>query len=325
MSTTATPNRRNFPGITLSNGHTLRWIAASGALKFDGKGWAHERILHWILFILSFGIFRLIDTRNMTVIAKSVTLAPRKGNLKWWWPFSCIRLLWGGTVNKVGLTNMGVRAWYENIGQHISRDNIRMVGSAFGTEEEILAIIEYMNRCDLVGIEINVSCPNTEHGMPQSQAIFETIVAVLKVSHHPVLLKLSCDQPYMEIMRMLEEWKKKNPHSPSVEAVTLNSVPWKTVFGEKRTPLHRLEKRVGGGGGGVSGKAAQLHNWKALAEMANRTGFTTPVIGCSVWNYEDIPHLLEVIGVRAISFGAVFIQKPWAAARWSKRWDRTAH
>ncbi len=30
--------------ITLSNGHKFEYMAASGALGFDGKGWLHERL-----------------------------------------------------------------------------------------------------------------------------------------------------------------------------------------------------------------------------------------------------------------------------------------
>jgi len=88
--------------ITFSNGYKFEYMVASGALGFDGKGYLHEWPLRWI---------GLIDPSLFTVVAKTVTYKPRKGNLRLYKPWGCIRLLPNGVVNAVGLTNKGIRWW----------------------------------------------------------------------------------------------------------------------------------------------------------------------------------------------------------------------
>ncbi|HEY4504003.1 MAG TPA: hypothetical protein VJJ28_02755 [Candidatus Paceibacterota bacterium] len=85
--------------ITLANGHKFKYMVASGALAFDGKGWPWERPLVWL---------GLIKPELFTVVIKSLTRTSRVGNLRWWKPWTCVRLIPGGSVNKVGLTNPGI-------------------------------------------------------------------------------------------------------------------------------------------------------------------------------------------------------------------------
>ncbi len=88
--------------IALSNDHVFTYMVASGALAFDGKGWPWERPLVWS---------GLIKPELFTVVIKSLTRNPRPGNLRWWKPWTCVRLIPGGAVNKVGLTNPGIEWW----------------------------------------------------------------------------------------------------------------------------------------------------------------------------------------------------------------------
>ena len=78
--------------ISLSNGHTFEYMIASGALGFDGKGWIWERPL------VRLG---LIKPELFTVVIKTLTRNPRPGNLRWWKPWTCVRLISGGSVNKI--------------------------------------------------------------------------------------------------------------------------------------------------------------------------------------------------------------------------------
>jgi len=293
------------PRITLSNGHSLTWMVASGALGFDGRGWWWERPLAG---------FGLIKRELFTIAAKTVTAVPIEGNLKMWWPFNCIWPIKNGWVNKVGLTNPGIKAWYDKYGKKIHHCD-HIIGSTAGNEEVILECIAHFNKCDLVGVEWNDSCPN--HGEPSELA--EGVVARARkfraASRHPLLLKLSAAQPYVKICEALS-------NEPGlVEAVSFNSVPWSVVFPNRRTPLHRLEAKVGNGSGGVSGEAAQLHNWKAMLDLAQSAN-KIPIIGTSPWRYNDIGKLFSIFGARAIAFGSVHIGRPMAPTRWVQRWER---
>lgn len=281
--------------IILSNGHGFDYMVASGALAFDGQGWPWERPLVWS---------GLIKPDLFTVVIKSLTRHPLEGNLRWWKPWDCVRLIPGGSVNKVGLTNPGIEWWCKEIAPRLDFDRFPLVGSIFGQSDkldELKEMAEMMSEFALKAIEVNVSCPNTGHTMDKADMVVESVKAVRDVSSLPIIVKVSVDQNYLAIARKL---------SGVAEAIALNSVPWKTVFPDgEQSPLHKLEERVGGGGGGVSGKPAQRHNWAAVKALALE-GFL-PVIGPSVMDYEDMYRVRE-IGAKAVSFGAIHLWKPWA-------------
>src|SRR5580658_6822350 len=98
--------------IPLSNGHRLDYLAASGALAYDGQGWPWEWPLRWA---------GLIDPRLFTVVTKTLTFQRRRGNLRWHKPWECVALIPGGAVNKVGLTNPGFRWWCSHVGPRVRR------------------------------------------------------------------------------------------------------------------------------------------------------------------------------------------------------------
>ena len=277
--------------ITLSNGHAFKYMVASGALAFDGKGWPWERPLVWL---------GLIKPELFTVVIKSLTRNPRPGNLRWWKPWTCVRLIPGGSVNKVGLTNPGVEWWCRKVGPKIDFQKFSTAGSIFGDKKELVEMVVMLNYFDLVALEVNVSCPNTGHAIEQAEMVINSVQAVKRASRHPIIVKVSADQDYLAIARGLVG---------VAEALSLNSVPWKTVFTNgEQTPLRKLEKQVGGGGGGVSGKPAQKHNWAAVEALAKQRSI--PVIGPSVMEFEDMEELRR-IGAKAISFGAIHLRTPW--------------
>jgi len=277
--------------IILSNGHAFEYMVASGALAFDGKGWPWERPLVWL---------GLIKPELFTVVIKSLTRNPRPGNLRWWKPWTCVRLIPGGSVNKVGLTNPGVEWWCREVGPTLDFQKFPIVGSIFGDENELVEMAGMLNPFGLVANEVNVSCPNTGHAIKQVEMVVNSVKAVKRASRHPVIAKVSADQDYLAIARGLVG---------VAEAISLNSVPWKTVFPHgKPTPLAKLEKHVGGGGGGVSGKPAQYHNWAAVESLAKQGSI--PVIGPSIMEFEDMEKLRR-LGARAISFGAIHLRTPW--------------
>lgn len=274
--------------IKLSNGHSFEYMIASGALAFDGKGWPWERPL------VQLG---LVKPELFTIVIKSLTRNLRAGNLRWWKPWTCVRLIRGGSVNKVGLTNPGIEWWCKEVGPRLDLKKFSIAGSIFGEGRDLEESAVMLNRFDLVALEVNSSCPNTGHAMQQVEAIVRDVKLVKRVSRHPIITKVSVDQDYLTIARELVG---------TAEAVSLNSVPWKTVFNSgEQTPLWRLEKQIGGGGGGVSGKPAQEHNWLAVRRLAADDHL--PVIAPSVMEYDDMNWVRTRLGAKAVSFGAIHL------------------
>jgi len=277
-------------GIRLSNDHVLKYVVASGALAFNGKGWPWERPLVWL---------GLIKPELFTVVLKTLTLHPRSGNYRWWKPWDCVRLIPGGSVNKVGLTNPGIRWWRREIGQYLDFQKIPLVASIYGNREEMVEMAKMFNEFDFVALEVNPSCPNTGHAMQEAKGVIDDVKAVKYASGLPIIVKVSVAQDYISIARGLKD---------VAEAISLNSVPWESVFYKKKSPLGRLEKKVGGGGGGVSGKPAQKFNWFAAEELKRQGAI--PVIWPSVMDEEDVK-FVQQIGADAISFGAIHFRTPW--------------
>lgn len=288
--------------ITLSNGHSFEYMVASGALAYDGKGWPWEYPLRWLGFI---------DPSLFTIVIKTLTLKPRKGNLRWHNPLGCIRPIWEngkitGTVNSVGLTNPGIEWWCREIGPKLPKlktQGIKLVASIFGNSEELVQMAEMLNPFELVGLEYNASCPNTEHDVfSNSQEVVQNCKLIVSVTRFPVLLKLSVSHKAEEIIKQVSEY---------AEAISINSVPWRVVFPAKKSPLEHL------GQGGVSGKIAQPFMWEMIDRLNGVSNI--PIIGPGVWEFDDIRKLREEFCVKAISFGSLFLPFPWRPTAFVKK------
>ncbi len=272
--------------IELSNGHTFEWMIASGAMAFDGQGWPWEKPM------VNLGLVR---PELFTTVIKTLTREPRKGNLRWWKPWECVALIEGGAVNKVGLTNPGIDYWCKKIAPRIDFERCATVGSIFGNKQELIECTHMMNQYPLCAIEVNYSCPNLGTGLSATGALVDGVKAVEQESDHPVIVKVSTAQDFLMIASELEG---------IVEAISINSVPWELAFRNQVSPLHQLERRVQGGGGGVSGKPAQSQNWGAVRKLAEQGSL--PVIGPSIMQYSDVSHLKQ-LGAQAYSFGTIHL------------------
>lgn len=301
--------------IKLSNGHCLEFIAASGALAFDGRGWFWEWPLRWI---------GLLDPRLFTVVTKTLTLYPRSGNLSKLRPWRVVKFisengevippplalvkpsLVKGIVNAVGLTNPGLIQWMITDYPVIQRCGYKVIVSISGRREECLTMIEILNEQeDIVAVEFNASCPNfIEEFFSNPETVVEICLAMVEKSRHPVVLKLGFSQDYRQIAKRTEG---------KVEAVSINSVDWRVVFPDKESPLAEY------GGGGISGQVAQPFTWQMMLTLRRET--ITPIIGASIWEYEDIGRL-QVLGASAYHFGAIFLPYPWRPSMYVKRWRR---
>jgi len=277
--------------IKLSNGHSFEYVTASGTLGFDGRGWPHEKAL------IRLGLIR---PELFTNIAKTITFLPRRGNN----PFCCVRFMRGGVVNAVGMGNKGQAWWYEKNGRKINRQKESLIASVyFESEPQMQAIAETLNRVDLVGVEVNVGCPNIDLSpcWQCSEDIVRNCREFKKLLRHPLLLKLSVEDKIERILPGLEG---------VVEAISVNSVRWKVIFPNKKSPLEHL------GGGGVSGKITQPIVWPFISRITQISSI--PVIGSAVWNFEDLARVRQ-FGASAIGFGSVFLPYPWRPANFVKK------
>lgn len=267
----------------------VRFVAASGAGAFTGIGWPHE----WLFRQL--GQFDL--SRMDAIVLKTLTAEPRRGNLNLMWPWGCIRLIKGGVVNCVGLTNKGIDWWCREIGPLLDFDSVPLVASILGTSEELAVMTGKLNLYPkLAAVEVNASCPNTDADvLTNTGMVIEDCRCVREATDLPVWLKLSVVHDLATIVEATKGW---------VDLITLNSVPWKVACPGRVSPLAHL------GGGGVSGGIVQPITWEKAAKITDMT--ETPVAWPSLWDYSDIQKMYDR-GARVVSVGSVLITKPWAS------------
>lgn len=273
-------------------------MVASGALAFDGQGWPWEWPLRWC---------GLLDPRLFTIVTKTLTRLPRQGNLCWSHPWSVAKRIGRvGTINAIGLTNKGIDWWCREVAPTIPKDYKIIVSIEASDKKELGEMITLLKDKKILGIELNLSCPNSPAGRgSDTEQILTLCQEAKKLSPFPLIAKLSFTHDYTTIAKRLEG---------IVEAIAINSVPWKAIFGDKISPLARF------GGGGVSGKIIQPYTWKMVEEMAQTT--RVPIIGPSIWDYEDIQKIFAK-GAKAVGFGSVFIPYPWRPTLFVRRWMRS--
>ncbi|HEX5038191.1 MAG TPA: hypothetical protein VFX30_13625 [bacterium] len=285
--------------ITFSNGHRCKFMTASGALAYDGGGWPWEKPLRWM---------GCIDPTLFTNVTKTLTQTPREGNLRWSHPWSVVKkIAGGGVVNAIGLTNPGIHWWLEFVAPNVPEDRHLVVSIEARSEMEVAEMVQLLDGQNIQGIELNFSCPNTQDHEDRTT---EKIVAIgrkaAKLSHLPLIAKLSYTQDYIAVARELS-------HEKRIEAFSINSVPWGVVFPDRPSPLAAF------GGGGVSGKRVQDFTWGMVEELAIATA--VPVIGPSVWEYDDIQRVTDK-GAKAVSFGSIFVHHPTRPTKFVRRWIR---
>ena len=176
--TPAAPNKGtpdlsvNVAGLPLKN----PVIAASGTF---GYGLEFEDIVH-------------LDRLGGFVV-KGLSREPMTGN-----PPPRLYETTAGMLNAVGLQNIGARAFVdEKLPKLREIKNIVVFANVFGyTREDYERTVQILNEGEgISAYELNVSCPNTQHGGIQfgsdPRSLDEVVTTAKRVSERPLIVKLS--------------------------------------------------------------------------------------------------------------------------------------
>ena len=254
------------------------------------------------------------------VVVKSLSAHPWPGN-----PPLRVHELGQGMINSVGLQGPGVAAWLEHDLPPLIATGARVVASIWGrttAEYERAASLLADAPPQVVAVEVNLSCPNTEAGrdlFAHSEAATAEVMAATAACGRPRWAKLSPNVTDIVPIAAAAQ-------AAGAEAVTLVN----TVLGmaiDPETGGYRLGS--GSRGGGLSGPGIHpvavraVHDvYAALPEL--------PIVGVGgVSSGADAAELV-LAGARGIQVGTATFADPRAAsrvvrelARWAVRTGRS--
>ncbi|HEX2729576.1 MAG TPA: dihydroorotate dehydrogenase [Rubrobacteraceae bacterium] len=226
------------------------------------------------------------------MLPKTTTPTPRAGN-----PPPRIAETPAGMVNSIGLQNPGV----EQFLKYLDAFDIGVplfVSVAGDTVDEFVALCERISSDERIsGIELNLSCPNVEHGgltFCAGPASVEEVVAACRavVRGKPIFAKLT-NGGVVENARAAE--------AAGADALTvINTIPALTIEARARKVLVR---------GGLSGPAIKPVALRAVYEVAR--AMNVPILGSGgVVSGVDVAEFM-LAGATAVQVGTTsFVRDP---------------
>ncbi len=237
------------------------------------------------------------------LVTKTVTPRPRAGN-----PPPRIYETPCGMLNSIGLENPGVEAFLANDLQRALQQSRPLILNVGGESlEEYEAIVERVQGCGAVALEINLSCPNVQGGaLPFSTdpAACELVVRRCRErSTLPFFVKLS---PNVSTSLLLEV--AAAAEAAGADGLTLiNTLLGRAIDWRRRKP------RLALGSGGLSGPAIKPVAIHCIASVRAKTRL--PILGVGgAASAEDICEFLAA-GADAVQVGTAQFRDPLAAVR----------
>jgi len=312
--------------------------AMSGLLNFYGQGWQYHKILN------AMGI----NFNRVALVSKTTTLPARVGNMelkenlmpKELIPRSIYvnhRYMIG--LNAISLSGPGaeVIARSSKLYNQPKPFQFSFMSVAATREERLkefeqfLAIVisELQRRQSWTrfAIQINVTCPNTGHGNPETEEVMlmlDMCDELVNQYRIPIILKVSVETATENILTF-------GNHRNCAGICTSNTVrfgklpekiDWKKYF-PNGSPLAKRNLPVPGEGG-LSGAPLLPLVIQQIIEL-RRLGFTKHINGGGGILYaDDVNKILEA-GANTISIGSVAFLNPWAIPKIIERaWNIAA-
>lgn len=211
---------------------------------------------------------RLLDLRKIGgIVTKSVTPQPVRGL-----PTPRMVETPSGMLNAIGLQNPGVEAFVEKDGPFIARAGVPVIVSIAGksVQEYAEVAVRVSKVPGVMGIEVNISCPNVERRNEvfacDPQAAGEVIGTVTRMTHLPVFAKLTAD--VTDLVEVAQSCVRAGAHGLSL----INTLLGMAIDVETFRP------KLGGVTGGLSGPAIRPLAVRCVFQVA-RALPETPILG----------------------------------------------
>ena len=239
------------------------------------------------------------------VITKGTSLKPKSGNKP---PRVCETA--SGMLNSIGLQNPGVDFFAENDLPFLRTFDTKIIVNACGsTIDEYVELAKVLNKLDIDGVELNLSCPNVKAGCMAFgntyEGVKEVTSRVRKVLDKPLIVKLTPNvTDIASIAKAVED--------AGADGVSLiNTLLGMKIDIEKRKPV------LANNTGGLSGPAIKPVAVRMVYQVSQAVKI--PILGMGgIVNGDDAIEFM-LAGATAISIGAGNFIDPYTSVNTVKQ------
>jgi dihydroorotate dehydrogenase (NAD+) catalytic subunit len=237
------------------------------------------------------------------VVSKGLSPLPRAGN-----PTPRIVETAAGMINAIGLQNIGVEAFCREVAPELASRGATVIVNVFGERpHEYREVIERCERVDsIAGYELNVSCPNVDHGGMEFGHDPKQLVALTALcraaTQRPLWVKLSPNAPHLVATAQAAV-------DGGADALTLiNTLRAIAIDPVRRRPV------LATGYGGLSGPAIKPVALRMVWDV-HRALPTVPLVGIGgIDSGRDAVEFL-LAGASAVQVGTAIFRQPSAPLR----------
>ncbi len=209
-----------------------------------------------------------------------------------------------GMINSVGLQNVGVAVFIRDKLPKLTRYSVPIFANVFGyRDDDYLEVIRALESAPgVVAYELNVSCPNTQHGgmfFSSDPALLSHLVSrVRPLTRRPLIVKLSPNVARIQ------------PLAHAAEAAGADALSLVNTFVSLAVDVRTRKPRIGAGLGGLSGPAIKPLALRLVYEAAQAVKI--PVIGLGgISTGEDAAEFF-IAGAAAVQVGTATFVDPRA-------------
>lgn len=232
------------------------------------------------------------------VVTKTVFAERRAGN-----PAHRLTETRFGMLNSVGIPSPGSRAFIDGPLRAYQAAGTTLIVSIGGLfTDEYYEMAEALAGEEVDAFEVNVSCPNLEHGGlaigTSPELLFELVENISQRTDRPLFVKLTPSVSEIgPVARAAED-------AGAAAVIVANSFPGLAIDLRTRTSV------LGNGAGGYTGPAVKPMALKLVHDAATAVGI--PVIGCGgISSAEDVAEFL-IAGATATQIGTATFTRPTA-------------
>lgn len=246
---------------------------------------------------------KLLDLNHLGgIVTKGLSREPIAGN-----PSPRLWNATGGMINSVGLQNVGAAAFVRDKLPKLSRYAVPVFANVFGyRDDDYLEVVRILESAPgIAGYELNVSCPNTQHGgmyFSSDPGLLSNLVSrVRPLTRRPLMVKLSPNVARIQ------------PLAQAAEEAGADALSLVNTFVSLALDVHTRKPRIGAGFGGLSGPAIKPLALRLVYEAAQNVKIAVVGLG-GIFTGEDAAEFL-VAGATAVQVGTAIFADPRSPVR----------